>query len=153
MQCSFFYEQCTAYTHHGNNGCTCRPGYFLRRSVTCMQLQWDSGTKFSSYTLLVATSMQLEVLVINQLQRFVCNIYRNTNPEGWVLLYSIQSEGLVDNYFPAHCFYRYSKHMFLALKNCMNVCPGPQDPYNSKHNMDMNPTRRVCITYTVPCIP
>ena len=42
--------------------------------------------------------------------------------------------------------------MFLAPKNCMNVCPGPQELYNSKH-MDMSPTRRDCITYTVPCIP
>ena len=42
--------------------------------------------------------------------------------------------------------------VYIALKNCMNVCPGPQELYNSKH-MDMSPTRRVCITYTVPCIP
>jgi hypothetical protein len=27
-----------------------------------------------------------------------------------------------------------------------------QELYNSKH-MDMSPTRRDCITYTVPCIP
>ena len=66
-----------------------------------------------------------------------------------MLLYGIQSEGLVDNYFLAHCFYGYNKHV---LKNCMNVYPDPQKLYNSEH-MDMIPTRRVCITYTVPCIP
>ena len=57
------------------------------------------------------------------------------------------NEGLVDDYFLAHCFYRFNK---LTLKNYMNVYPGPQELYNSKH-MDMSPTRRVCITYTVPC--
>ena len=60
---------------------------------------------------------------------------------GRMLIYYIQSEGLVNNYFIACCFHRYNKH----------VCPGPQELYNSKH-MDMNPTRRDCITYTVPCI-
>ena len=39
--------------------------------------------------------------------------------------------------------------MFSALKNCMNVCSGPQELYNSKH-MDMNPMRRVCIPYLYP---
>ena len=43
-------------------------------------------------------------------------------------------------------------NMLLALKNCMNVCPGPWELYNSK-DMDMSPTGRVCITYTVPCVP
>ena len=39
--------------------------------------------------------------------------------------------------------------MLLALKNSMNVCPGPQELYYSKH-MDMNPTKRVCsILYTL----
>ena len=42
----------------------------------------------------------------------------------------------------------------LCLKNCVNLCPGPQEVQNSQHNiMDMNPTRRDCITYVVPCIP
>ena len=68
-----------------------------------------------------------------------------------MLLYYIQSEGLVDNYFLAIVSMD-AVNMFLALKNCMNVCPGPQELYNSKH-MDMSPTRRVCITSTVPCIP
>ena len=84
----------------------------------------------------------LYVIVINQLPRFVCII------EGGVLLYCIQSEGLVDNYFLAHYF---NKHVFSPQE--LNVCPCPQELYNSKHmDMDMNPTRRVCITYTVPCI-
>ena len=34
---------------------------------------------------------------------------------------------------------------FLALNNCMNVCPGPQElHYNSKH---MELARKVCVTY------
>ena len=69
-------------------------------------------------------------------------------------LYCIQIEGLVDNYFLARCFYGYNKHVFSPLELgslYMNVCHGPQELYNSKH-MDMSPTRRVCITYTVPCI-
>ena len=39
--------------------------------------------------------------------------------------------------------------MFLALKNCMNVCPGPQELCNSKlyKHMDMSPTRKDFITY------
>ena len=42
--------------------------------------------------------------------------------------------------------------LLLALKNCMNVYPNSQE--HSKHTcMDMNPTRRDCITYIiiVPC--
>ena len=63
--------------------------------------------------------------------------YGSTHP---ALGQSIQSEGLVN--------FIVTMDMFLTLKNCMNVCPGPQKVYNSKH-MDINPTRRV---YTVPCI-
>ena len=65
--------------------------------------------------------------------------YRSTNPEGkaqgmnalpsgFVLLYCIQSEGLVNNYFLAHCFYGHCKYVFspqelyaLALRNCIIV--------------------------------
>ena len=44
--------------------------------------------------------------------------------------------------------------MLLALKNSMNVFPHPQKLCNSKRNiMGMNPTRRDCISYTIPCIP
>ena len=42
--------------------------------------------------------------------------------------------------------------LLVALKNCMNVHPHPQELYNSEH-MDMSPTRRYCITYTVPWQP
>ena len=68
--------------------------------------------------------------------------------KGWVFLYCIQSEGLVNNCFLAHCFLEYNKH----VTGRHELCPRPQELYNSKH-MDMNPTRRDCITYTVPCIP
>ena len=82
--------------------------------------------------------------------------YINMTPEGIargrMLIYCIQSERLVNNYFIACCFHADTINMFSALKNCMNVCPGPQEPYNSKH-MDMNPTRRDCITYIKPRIP
>jgi hypothetical protein len=57
----------------------------------------------------------LYVIVIDQLPRFVCSIEAQiprAKPEGWVLLYCIQSEGLVDNYFLAHCFHGYNKHVF-----------------------------------------
>ena len=30
-------------------------------------------------------------------------------------------------------------NMFLAFKNCMNLCPGPQELYNSKHNYGHDP--------------
>ena len=53
-----------------------------------------------------------EVIVINQLPRFVCNIEAQIPRAKPVLLYCIQSEGLVDNYFLAHCFYGRSKHVF-----------------------------------------
>ena len=73
--------------------------------------------------------------------------YRSTHPSqgralpsGFMLLYCIQSEGLVDKnyYFLVHCFHGYNKqcHVFtVALKNCMNVCPGPQELYNSKRSL------------------
>ena len=81
--------------------------------------------------------------------------YRSMTPKdiarGRMLIYCIQSEGLVSNYYIACCFHGYN-NMFSALKNCMNVCPGPQKLYNSKH-VDTSPTKRDCITYTVPCIP
>ena len=44
--------------------------------------------------------------------------YRSTNPKGKArrmsasILHTQQSEGLVDNYFLAHCFYGYNKHVF-----------------------------------------
>ena len=85
----------------------------------------------------------------------VCMQYRSTDPEGkakgWVFLYCMQSEGLVNNYFLAHCFLD-TVNMLLALKNSMNVCSRPQELYNSKH-VDMSPTRRDYITCTVPRIP
>ena len=62
------------------------------------------------------------------------------NPEG-----KARGEGLVNNCFLALCFLGY---MLLALKNCMNVCPHPHDCMI----VNMSPTRRDCITYTVPCI-
>ena len=78
--------------------------------------------------------------------------YTSMTPEGIgrgrMLIYIIQSEGLVNNYSSLLLPW----NQFSALKNCMNVCPGPQELYTSKH-MEMNTTRRDCITYTVPCIP
>ena len=61
------------------------------------------------------SEVPLYVIVINQPQRFVCNIEAQiprAKPEVCVLLYCIQSEGLFDNYFLAHCFYGYNKHVF-----------------------------------------
>jgi hypothetical protein len=58
-----------------------------------------------------------------------------------VLLYCIQSEGLVDNYFLAQCFHAYTINMFsasrtfaLALRNCI---------------IGHEPYKEDCITYTV----
>ena len=52
--------------------------------------------------------------------------YRSTNPEGkarGMLLYCIQSEGLVDNYFLAH---GYNKHVFSPqeLYECLSSPSG-----------------------------
>ena len=85
-----------------------------------------------------------DVIVIDHFPRFVCSIEARiprAKPKGRVFLYRIQSEGLVNNCFLAHCFLGYNKHAV-----------GPQELYDSKH-MNVNPTRRDCITYTVPCIP
>ena len=80
--------------------------------------------------------------------------YRSTNPEG-------KTRGMGVSIYTAYkardcsitIFYPIPSldtvNMFLALKNCMNVCPQPQELYSSKH-MEKSPTRRDCITYTVP---
>ena len=49
-----------------------------------------------------------------------------------MLLYCTQSEGLVENYFLAF-FSMDTINMLLALKKCVNVCPGPQELYTSRH--------------------
>ena len=61
--------------------------------------------------------------------------YRRPNPEGKTqgisastYICCIQSEGLVDNYFLAYIVSMDTiRKYILALKNCMNVYPGPQN--------------------------
>ena len=72
--------------------------------------------------------------------------YRSTNPEGWVLLYCMQSEGLVNSYFLAHCFHGY---IFSPqeLYECLPMQAFTEELYNSKYIMDMNPTRRDSVSH------
>ena len=76
------------------------------------------------------------VIVIVQLPE-ACMQYRNIISMGKaremtasIIIYIQSIKGLVgnDNYFITHYFHGYNKHV-LALKNCMNVCPGPQELY------------------------
>ena len=70
------------------------------------------------------------------------------------ILYCMQNEGLVDNYFLAHYFHGYNKHDF-SPQELYECLPDPQELSNSKH-MDMRPTRSLegpYHIYTVPCIP
>ena len=86
------------------------------------------------------------VIVIDQFPRFICSIEAlipwgfalgicvsvlHTNLGSWSITITSSPFISMDTI-----------NMFLALKN---VCPGPQELYNSKH-VDMNPTRRGCIT-------
>ena len=83
---------------------------------------------------LACLEFSVYVIVIDQFLRFVCSIEARiprAKPEGWVFLYCIQSEGLVNNYFLAHCFLGYNKHVVspqelyecfaLTLRNCITV--------------------------------
>ena len=71
-----------------------------------------------------------------------------------MLLYCIQSKGLVDNCFLAHCFHGCNEHVIIIIspQELYECFPRPQELYNSKY-MDVSPTRGVCITYTLSCIP
>ena len=76
--------------------------------------------------------------------------YRSTNPKGKAQGMSASilhtKRGLVNNYFLAHCFHGYNKHVF-----------SPQELYEclpwSSGTVDMSPTRRDCITYTAVLSP
>jgi hypothetical protein len=85
--------------------------------------------------------------VCNQLPRFVCSVdsieAQIPKAKLWgVLLYCIQSEGLVDDCFLAHCFCGCNKHVS-SSQELYERLPSPSE---TKHIiMDMNPTRRICI--------
>ena len=66
---------------------------------------------------------------------------RRQSPRDECFFIAIQSKGLVDNYFLAHCFYGYNKHVFSPqeLYECLHSAH-PQELCNSKH-MDMSLTR------------
>ena len=82
--------------------------------------------------------------------------YRSTNPKGKARGMSASilhtKRGIGQLFSSPLLISMDTINMFLAPKNCMSVCPGPQELYNSKY-MDTSPTRRDCITYTVPFIP
>ena len=55
--------------------------------------------------------------------------YRNTKPgdECFYTAYKVR-DWLITIFYPIVSMD--TINMLLALKNCMNVCPGPQEPYN-----------------------
>ena len=104
-------------------------GKFYTSKLMCMKLCYAYSVIYKTY-----------VIVIDQFPRFV---HRSMNPEGkachWGMsIYILQQrKGLVNNHiFLAYCFHLDTINMSCnwALKNCMNVCPWPQELYNSKHN-------------------
>ena len=89
----------------------------VARPKMCCQGQVAHGTSRLYHSVLVSTRFtqprasvckshrDLYIIVINQFPRFAL-------PSGFMLLYCIQSKGLVDDYFLAHCFHGYNKHVF-----------------------------------------
>ena len=102
-----------ALIHHCMSG-HLYPGRSLCHSHMC-SCQWCSDIYAHTGQFPECIHQYLYVIVIDQLPRFVCSIETQiprARPEGWVLLYCIQSEGLVNKYFLAHCFHGYNKHVF-----------------------------------------
>ena len=89
----------------------------------------------------------MKIMVIDQFLRFVCS--RSMNPEGKAQEMSVSIQ------HTKRAIGQYNYPVSLDTINMswasrtMNVCPCPQELYNSKHIG----TERDCITYMVTCIP
>ena len=89
------------------------------------------------------------VIVIDQLPRFVCSI----NPEGGMSASILHTKRGIGHKLFSSSLFPWIQQTCFSPQKLYECLPWPSGTvYSSKH-MDMNPTRRECITYAVPCIP